>query len=176
MLIAALVLVSGATGGGVKGEYFRTVSDGVRAHLQHLMIYAGIRVDDPVADRTRKVQSWGILDRWRSRYGRQITFSDVGSKWAPADRGYAADIQSVANAFHNSYCRGPDPAPELLAAATGTGRASNSPARNRQQQPAASRSRRPPLSGHASAMTDAASSSLDATATSGASETSHNRG
>jgi hypothetical protein len=109
----------GATGGGVKGEYFRTVSDGVRAHLQHLMIYAGIRVDDPVADRTRKVQSWGILDRWRSRYGRQITFSDVGSKWAPADRGYAADIQSVANAFHNSYCRGPDPAPELLAAATG---------------------------------------------------------
>ena len=110
----------GATGGGVKGEYFRTVSDGVRAHLQHLMIYAGIRVDDPVADRTRKVQSWGILDRWRSRYGRAITFSDVGSKWAPADGGYATDIQSVATAFHNTHCRGPDPAPELLAAATGT--------------------------------------------------------
>ena len=83
-------------GGGVKGEYFRTVSDGVRAHLQHLMIYAGMRVDDPVADRTRKVQSWGILDRWRSRYGRQITFSDVGSKWAPADRGYAADNRGPA--------------------------------------------------------------------------------
>ena len=109
----------GATGGGVKGEYFRTVSDGVRAHLEHLMIYAGIRVDDPVADRTRKVQSWGILDRWRSRYGRAITFADVGSKWAPADRGYAADIRSVADAFHNGHCRRPDPAPELLAAATG---------------------------------------------------------
>jgi hypothetical protein len=110
----------GATGGGVPGERFRTVSDGVRAHLEHLMIYAGVRVEDPVADRTRKVQSWGILDRWRSRFRRAITFSDVGSKWAPADRGYAADIQAVANAFYSAHCARPDPAPELLAAATGT--------------------------------------------------------
>lgn len=106
----------GATGGGVKGESFRTVSDGVRAHLQHLMLYAGVRVDDPVADRTRKVQSWRILDKWRNRIGRPITYGDVGSKWAPADRGYAADMQSIADAFYRSRCNRPDPRPELMAA------------------------------------------------------------
>jgi len=109
----------GATGGGVKGESFRSVSDGVRAHQQHLMIYAGIRVADPVADRTRKVQSWGILDKWRKRYRRAITFSDVGSKWAPYDRGYASDINSIAKAFYAGHCNRPDPYPELLAEATG---------------------------------------------------------
>ncbi|MGI9478242.1 MAG: glucosaminidase domain-containing protein [Hyphomicrobiaceae bacterium] len=109
----------GATGGGVRGESFRSVSDGVRAHQQHLMIYAGIRVADPVAERTRKVQAWRILDKWRKRYRRAITFSDVGSKWAPYDRGYASDIQSIASAFYNGHCNRPDPQPELLAEATG---------------------------------------------------------
>jgi hypothetical protein len=109
----------GATGGGVRGEYFETVSDGARAHLEHLMIYAGIRVDNPVADRTRKVQSWGILDSWRKRLRRTVTFSDVGVKWAPGDRDYASDIASIAEAFYDGYCNRRDPAPELLAAATG---------------------------------------------------------
>ncbi|MFT7576080.1 MAG: hypothetical protein ACI9XZ_002465 [Alphaproteobacteria bacterium] len=109
----------GATGGGVKGEKFRSVSDGVRAHLQHLMIYAGIHVSDPVADRTRKVQSWGILDKWRKRYNRPITYSDVGSKWAPYDRGYADDMQAIADAFYASSCKRADPQPELMAAAGG---------------------------------------------------------
>ncbi len=95
----------GATGGGVKGERFRTVSDGVRAQLQHLLIYAGVHVADPVADRTRKVQSWGILDKWRRNYSGPITYSDVGSKWAPADRGYANDIDAIAQAFYKSHCR-----------------------------------------------------------------------
>jgi hypothetical protein len=110
----------GATGGGVRGEYFRTVSDGARAHLEHLMIYAGIRVENPVADRTRKVQSWGILDRWRKRLRRAVTYSDVGTKWAPNDRGYPAEIGSIAQAFYTRHCNRRDPAPELLAAATGT--------------------------------------------------------
>ncbi len=109
----------GATGGGVKGEYFRSVSDGVRAHLQHLMLYAGLPVDDPVADRTRKVQSWGILDKWRARYRRPITFGDVGSKWAPVDRRYGDDIEAIAKAFYAGQCNRSDPAPELLAEALG---------------------------------------------------------
>ncbi|HUS96598.1 MAG TPA: hypothetical protein VMX97_07665, partial [Hyphomicrobiaceae bacterium] len=86
----------GATGGGVKGERFKSVSDGVRAHLEHLMIYAGLRVEDPVADRTRKVQSWGILDKWRRSIRGDVTFSHIGRKWAPSDRGYARDIQATA--------------------------------------------------------------------------------
>jgi hypothetical protein len=98
----------GATGGGVKGESFRTVSDGVRAHQQHLMIYAGIYVADPVADRTRKVQSWGILNKWRKRIGHPITYGDVGSKWAPVDREYGEDIQAIANAFYGSTCKRAD--------------------------------------------------------------------
>jgi hypothetical protein len=110
----------GATGGGVKGEFFRTVSDGVRAHQQHLMVYAGIRVEDPVADRTRKVQSWGILNKWRNRIRGPVTYSDVGSQWAPHDRGYSNDMQAIANAFYSSQCNKPDPAPELLAEATGS--------------------------------------------------------
>ncbi|MFY0614492.1 MAG: glucosaminidase domain-containing protein [Hyphomicrobiaceae bacterium] len=122
----------GATGGGVKGESFRSVSDGVRAHQQHLMIYAGIRVNDPVADRTRKVQAWGILDKWRKRYRRSITFSDVGSKWAPYDRGYASDIQSIANAFYTGHCNRPDPRPDLLAEAKGN---SANQARTAYQEP-----------------------------------------
>lgn len=109
----------GATGRGVKGESFRTVSDGVRAHQQHLMIYAGIRVTDPVADRTRKVQAWGILDKWRKRLRHPVSFSDVGSKWAPVDRRYADDIQAIANAFNASHCNRPDPYPELFAEAVG---------------------------------------------------------
>lgn len=105
----------GATGGGVKGESFRTVSDGVRAHLQHLMLYAGIRVDDPIADRTRKVQSWGILDKWRSRVSQPVTYSDVGTKWAPVDRRYSDHMRTIAAIFMNDYCNRRDPAPELLA-------------------------------------------------------------
>lgn len=110
----------GATGGGVRGERFRSVSDGVRAHLQHLMMYAGIHVADPVADRTRKVQSWGILNKWRKRFNRPITFSDVGSQWAPHDRGYADDIETIAQAFYSTSCRRPDPQPELMASAGAT--------------------------------------------------------
>jgi len=98
----------GATGGGVRGEKFRTVSDGVRAHLQHLMIYAGIYVTDPVADRTRKVQSWRILDKWRKRIRGDVTYGDVGSKWAPYDRGYSNDIEAIAVTFKRSHCNQPD--------------------------------------------------------------------
>lgn len=109
----------GATGGGVKGERFASVSDGVRAHLEHLLIYAGVRVENPVADRTRKVQSWNILDKWRRTISGPMTFGHIGRKWAPGDRGYTADIKSIADAFYSSRCNGPDPEPELLAEARG---------------------------------------------------------
>lgn len=105
----------GATGGGVRGESFRSVSDGVRAHLEHVAIYAGKYIDDPVADRTRKVQSWGILDKWRRKIRGPVTYSQLGNQWAPPDRGYARDIQAIADIFYSSYCNRADPQPELLA-------------------------------------------------------------
>jgi len=106
----------GATGGGAPGESFPTVAEGVRAHIQHLMIYAGLRVESPVADRTAKVQSWGILDKWRRRFGgRSVRYSDMTTKWSPGDRGYARDIKSVADRFMQTRCQSEDPEPGLVA-------------------------------------------------------------
>ena len=39
----------GTTGGGVKGEKFKDVSDGARAHLEHLAMYSGQKIENPVA-------------------------------------------------------------------------------------------------------------------------------
>jgi len=55
----------GATGRHVPGESFPDVATGVKAHLQHLLMYAGVHLDNPVAERTRKVQEWGILTSWQ---------------------------------------------------------------------------------------------------------------
>ena len=118
----------GATGGGVKGERFPSVSQGVRAHLEHLLIYAGVHVNDPVADRTRKVQAWKVLAKWQRSIRGKMTFGHIGQKWAPSDRGYARDIRGIAKAFAAKHCNRPDPRPELLAEARGG-----------KQQPATSR-------------------------------------
>ncbi len=48
-----------------------------------------------------------------------VSFSDVGSKWAPVDRRYANDIQAIADAFNASHCNRRDPYPELFAEAGG---------------------------------------------------------
>ena len=53
----------GATGKHVPGESFPDIETGVKAHLQHLLLYAGEHLDNPVAERTRKVQEWGVLHR-----------------------------------------------------------------------------------------------------------------
>ena len=49
-----------------------------------------------------------------------MTFTQLGSKWAPSDRGYSDDIQAIANEFDSSFCNAPDPHPELVALARGT--------------------------------------------------------
>ncbi len=109
----------GATGGGVKGERFRSVSDGVRAHLEHVLMYTGTYIDNPVAERTRKVQEWKILVPFRRSIRGPITFTHLGRKWAPFDRGYSDDIKAISDAFLRSFCNSPDPRPELVALARG---------------------------------------------------------
>lgn len=113
----------GATGGGVRGERFDTVSNGVKAHLQHVLMYAGEHVEDPVADRTRKVQEWNVLTKWQRRILAKgpMTFTHLTKQWSPTDRGYSRDIAAVANAFYDRFCNMPDPRPELVAEARGTG-------------------------------------------------------
>ena len=77
-----------------------------------MLLYAGDRIENPVADRTRKVQEWGVLTNWRASFERPVTFSDMASKWAPGTRGYALALLAIAERFEE-YCRRPDPRPEL---------------------------------------------------------------
>lgn len=104
-----------ATGNGVRGESFPTVAEGVRAHFHHLMLYAGMPVTNPVAERTRKVKAWGIMDEWRTTFSGPVTYSRMTQKWSPGDRGYPRDIKAVADRFMNNWCNRPDPAPEMMA-------------------------------------------------------------
>lgn len=112
----------GATGGGEPGESFRTVADGVKAHLQHVLMYAGDKITNPVAERTRKVQAWGILNKWRRRIGHPLTYTDLTRKWSPGDRGYSRDIKNIGERFVKQLCNKPDPHPEWVAEARAMGK------------------------------------------------------
>lgn len=109
----------GATGKGAKGESFPDVSTGVKAHLQHILMYTGTTVEDPVAQRTRDVQAWGVLTKWQQSIKRPMTFKDLTSKWAPTSKAYPRDIVSVAERFEDGICKQDDPQPELVAEAGG---------------------------------------------------------
>lgn len=110
----------GATGKGARGESFPDLSTGARAHIEHLVMYSGERVESPVAERTRNIQDWGVLTKWQKSIGGPITFSQLAQKWAPGSRRYAADIATIAERFFEGVCREPDPQPELVAAAQGS--------------------------------------------------------
>jgi hypothetical protein len=106
----------GAIGGGVHGESFKDIATGVRAHLEHLLLYAGNRLENPVAERTRKVQEWSVLTSWQAGIHRPITFSDLADQWAPGSNSYRKMVEAIAEHFQE-FCAGPDPQPELVAAA-----------------------------------------------------------
>jgi Mannosyl-glycoprotein endo-beta-N-acetylglucosaminidase len=104
----------GATGGGERGESFKDIEGGVRAHIEHILLYAGRPVADPVAERTRKVHQWGLLTSWQGAFKRPITYADLATKWAPGNRTYVGLLQTVAERFQNDLCRTPDPRPQLV--------------------------------------------------------------
>jgi hypothetical protein len=106
----------GATGNGEPGERFKDVSTGVLAHLQHVLIYGGERVEDAVAERTRKVQQWGILKSWQKNVRGPITFAHVARRWANDDA-YGEAISANARKFMTEHCGKPDPQPGLVAEA-----------------------------------------------------------
>jgi hypothetical protein len=99
----------GTTGGGVPGDSYPDVTTGVLAQIQHLVVYSGERIDEPVGARTRLKQD-DILTTMASKKGR-TTFADLARRWA-ADRHYGASIEWVANNFRQSFCTGPDSAEE----------------------------------------------------------------
>lgn len=105
----------GATGKKAPGESFPDVATGVKAHLQHVLLYAGEKLDDPVAERTRKVQEWGVLTEWQKTMSGPMTYSKLAKKWAPTSRAYARDIENVAASFYDGMCKSADPKPEMMA-------------------------------------------------------------
>ncbi|BBF91623.1 hypothetical protein BLTE_03080 [Blastochloris tepida] len=110
----------GATGRGHSGEAFSDVSTGVLAHLQHISMYAGEAVDNPVAVRTRLVQGWGEIPGWAHKLRRPVTYTDLTRKWSPHDRDYSDDIAAVADQFFGNFCEvrfaENEPAPSRLSA------------------------------------------------------------
>lgn len=96
----------GASGGGAHGERFADISAGVKAHLQHLLMYAGEHIDDPVAERTRKVQEWGVLTEWQKSIDGPMTYTLVARQWAPTSRNYVRDVSTITDGFYSSYCGG----------------------------------------------------------------------
>ena len=97
----------GAVGDGRPGEMFATPSDGVRAHLEHVLHYAGRAIRNPVALRTRKVQEWRVLAPWHRQFqGRRITYSDLARRWSPGNVAYLETIIRLAQQFQAGYCGG----------------------------------------------------------------------
>lgn len=96
----------GTTGGGVPGDQYPDVSTGVLAQIQHLVVYSGEHIDNPVGARTRLKQN-DIIETMASKRG-STTFSDLARRWA-ADRHYGASIEWVANSYRQTFCKGPDP-------------------------------------------------------------------
>ena len=103
----------GATGKGEPGESYKDMETGVRAHLEHLLLYAGRPVANPVAERTRKLHSWGMLTAWQKTFTRPITYADLATRWS-GNRHYGNLLQAVAERFHSDVCKVPDPRPGLL--------------------------------------------------------------
>jgi hypothetical protein len=109
----------GATGRGARGESFKDISTGVQAHIEHLVMYSGERVESPVAERTRNIQEWGVLTSWQQGLSGPITFSQMAKKWAPGSRRYVSDIDTIANRFFDGLCKQPDSQAEVVAAVGG---------------------------------------------------------
>lgn len=108
----------GAVGNGEPGESFGDMPTGVLAHLQHVLIYAGEEVENPVAERTRKVLQWGVLKSFQKKIKGPITYSHLAQKWATGSD-YADAIETHANRFFADFCKSSDPAPEMLVEARG---------------------------------------------------------
>jgi hypothetical protein len=96
----------GALGDGRPGDIFANQESGVQAHLEHLLHYAGVTIRSPIAERTRKVQMWRVLESWHNGFEQPITYSDVARRWAPGSSVYLKKIEGLADAFQREYCDG----------------------------------------------------------------------
>ena len=93
----------GATISGRPGERFKDVPTGVLAHLQHVLMYSITQIPNPVAQRTRRVQS--DVQQAMRRLRRPVTFADLAREWTGTDRNsYGAEMQKLAQTYAARYC------------------------------------------------------------------------
>jgi hypothetical protein len=95
----------GATVAGKPGERFGSVREGILAHLQHLLVYAGVSISNPIAQRTTKTQS--LIHQKIMGLGRPVTFEDLAMLWTGTDKNtYASSIQRTVKAYSDEFCAG----------------------------------------------------------------------
>lgn len=95
----------GTTGGGVPGDSFPNVASGVLGQIQHLVVYSGERVAEPVAPRTRFAQDDILSASSRVASARPVNFQDLSGRWA-VDRRYGRTIDGVAELYRERFCTG----------------------------------------------------------------------
>ena len=94
----------GATIAGKPGERFGSINEGVLAHLQHVSMYAGAKVENPVAKRTRVVQNF-VYQKMR-QLGRPVTFEDLATLWVGSNSAaYVSNIKYIASSFYRDFCQ-----------------------------------------------------------------------
>lgn len=96
----------GTTGGGVPGDRFPDVSTGVLGQIQHLVVYSGERIQQPVAPRTRLKQDDILALSAPIAATRPVTFQDLSGRWA-VDKAYGRSIEWVADRFRSQFCSRP---------------------------------------------------------------------
>jgi hypothetical protein len=93
----------GATISGRAGEHFNDAQTGVLAHLQHVLMYSTTRIPQPVAKRTRRVQS--DVQEIMRRLHRPVTFADLAREWTGTDKNsYGREMLRIAGKYAQRYC------------------------------------------------------------------------
>ena len=79
----------GTTGGGVKGAFFKTPQLGVRAHVQHLLVYD--RTEPPVTDIIDPRYEL-VIETHPEIYGKIHNWTELNGKWAVPGKNYGQEI------------------------------------------------------------------------------------
>lgn len=82
----------GTTGGGVKGGYFPTPQIGVRAHIQHLLVYTSTR---PTKLKNVDPRYDHIVNNRKDVFGNVHTWVGLNGIWASPGHNYGQDILSL---------------------------------------------------------------------------------
>lgn len=87
----------GTTGNGVKGAWFTTPREGVRAHIQHLLAYSSARAPSkPIVD-----PRYELVKNIPSIFAKSTTLYSLNGKWAVPGINYGQKIEKILTAMKN---------------------------------------------------------------------------